>query len=166
MRASDTTDDQKSHLPITVTASGFRDNDWLDRRHVALSDLESVAASDMAGLAEIVIGIHGDDTVETVRPWLPHIAAVEIYFDTAHDGRGFSLARRLTEMGFQGEIRAAGALHVDQFPHAIQCGIYALNLSRQAALRMPEQYWIDTAATIATEQSYQSRLMPISKSAS
>jgi hypothetical protein len=30
---------------------------------------------------------------------------------------------------------------------------------------MPEQYWIDTAATVATEQNYQSRLMPIRKSA-
>lgn len=161
MSASDTTDDQKSHLPITVTASGFQDNDWLDRPYVLLSDPQSVAESDLAGA---VISINGDDDMEILRPWLLHITAVEIYFDTAHDGRGFSLARWLIEMGFEGEMRAAGALHVDQFPHAIQCGISALNLSRQAALRMPEQYWIDTAATVVTEQNYQSRLMPIRKS--
>ena len=162
MSEAEKTDDQNPHLPIKVTASGFQDNDWLDRPYVLLSDPESVAESDLAGA---VISINGDADMETLRPWLPHITAVEIYFDTAHDGRGFSLARWLIEMGFEGEMRAAGALHVDQFPHAIQCGISALNLSRQAALRMPEQYWIDTAATVVTEQNYQSRLMPIRKSA-
>lgn len=152
---------QNPDWPVTATASGFRDNDWRDRLYLSIADLASYLPSDRAGA---VISIPADQDVEMLYPWLPDITAIELYFDTAHDGRGFSQARRLIEMGFQGQIRGAGALHVDQFPHAIQCGISALNLTQEAALRMPEQYWIKTAAAFPSGQSYQSRLMPVRSS--
>ncbi len=148
---------QNPDWPITVTESGFRDNDWRDMIYLSVADLDSYAPSDQT---KTVISIASDQDVEILHPWLSDITAIELYFDTAHDGRGFSQARRLIEMGFQGQIRGAGSLHVDQFPHAIQCGISALNLTHEAALRMPEEYWIKTAAPLKYRQTYQNRLMP------
>lgn len=155
MKNMETSADIPPHLPITVTASGFRDNEWLGRPYLSIDKLASLTASERA---KAVIIIHGDQEVETLKPWLDDITAVEIHFDTAHDGRGFSLAHRLKNIGFKGSIRGAGSLHVDQFPHAIRCGISSLNLTQEAALRMPEQYWVDTAASLNLTESYQTRL--------
>lgn len=145
----------KHDFPITVTASGFQDNDWSQNPYLSMDEWASASASTRQ---HAVMMLDGGQEVERLRSFLADITAVEIYFETAHDGRGFSLAKRLIEMGFSGQIRGAGALHVDQFPHAIQCGISALNLSREAALRMPEAYWIKTAASVHKADSYQARL--------
>ena len=47
---------------------------------------------------------------------------VEISFPTFRDGRGYSAARILREAGFEGELRAAGDVLVDQIPHMRRCG--------------------------------------------
>ena len=47
---------------------------------------------------------------------------VEISFPTFRDGRGYSAARILREAGFEGELRAAGDVLVDQIPPMRRCG--------------------------------------------
>ncbi|HJO65291.1 MAG TPA: DUF934 domain-containing protein [Sphingomonas sanguinis] len=63
----------------------------------------------------------GDDARELLEH-LGQIALVEISFPTFRDGRGYSAARILREAGFEGELRAAGDVLVDQIPHMRRCG--------------------------------------------
>jgi uncharacterized protein (DUF934 family) len=138
---------------IIATASGFQLDDWHDRSKLKPSDLgDTNAQRRQLG----VLIFHGDQRVEDLAPWLGDLTAIEIVFDDAGDGRGFSLARRLGEIGYHGAIRASGGVHVDQFRQALQCGYDAVILTRDAASRMPEQHWISAARTSGL--SYQSRL--------
>lgn len=79
-----------------------------------------------------------------------------IDFASYHDGRGFSQARRLRELGYNGLIVATGALICDQYRHARQSGFDAIRLSEEQAQRMPEHHWLEQAQRIKT--SYQHRL--------
>ena len=63
----------------------------------------------------------GDDARELL-PHLGQVALVEISFPTFRDGRGYSAARILREAGFEGVLRAAGDVLVDQIPHMRRCG--------------------------------------------
>ena len=97
----------------------------------------------------------------TMRPeaLLDDIAAyalIIINFDTPADGRGFSLARRLRELGFTGQILAKGALICDQYRHARQSGFDGMILTKTQAIKMPEQHWQEQAATVPI--SYRERL--------
>jgi uncharacterized protein (DUF934 family) len=63
----------------------------------------------------------GDDARELL-PFLDRIRLVEIEFPAFTDGRGYSAARILREAGYQGELRAIGAVFVDQLSHLRRCG--------------------------------------------
>lgn len=65
------------------------------------------------------------ETGEDARALLPHLerlALVEVAFPTFRDGRGYSAARILREAGYQGELRAAGDVLVDQINFMRRCG--------------------------------------------
>jgi uncharacterized protein (DUF934 family) len=62
---------------------------------------------------------------EDARLLIPHFARVqlvEIDFPRFRDGRGYSSARILREAGYEGEIRAAGDVLVDQMLFMRRCG--------------------------------------------
>lgn len=62
---------------------------------------------------------------EDVRALLPHLAQlarIEINFPAYVDGRGYSSARILRELGFLGELRAIGDVLIDQLSHMRRCG--------------------------------------------
>jgi uncharacterized protein (DUF934 family) len=63
----------------------------------------------------------GDDARELL-PFLDRIRLVEVEFPAFTDGRGYSAARILREAGYQGELRAIGAVFVDQLSHLRRCG--------------------------------------------
>jgi uncharacterized protein (DUF934 family) len=138
---------------IIATASGFQLDDWHNRPKLKPSDLGEI---NQQRRQLGVLMLYGDQRVEDLAPWLADLTAIEIVFDHAGDGRGFSLARRLGEIGYHGVIRASGGVHVDQFRQALQCGYDAVILTRDAASRMPEQHWI--SASKISGPSYQSRL--------
>lgn len=62
-----------------------------------------------------------------LKPYLS-LASIGIVFDNFTDGRGFSLAVRLREMGFSGELHAAGAIHPELVHHMIRCGFTHFHL--------------------------------------
>ena len=138
---------------IIVDGAGFHLDDWHKRARIAPADLAELGAKPRASG---VLVLDAGQIVEDLVPWLDGLTAVEIGFDNAGDGRGFSLARALRGLGYARDIRASGGIHVDQFRHALQCGIDAVILTREAASRMPEQHWINAATT--TAMSYQTRL--------
>ena len=74
-----------------------------------------------------------------------HHDLVAIDFPTMLDGRGFSLARRLRALGFDGRLRATGALIADQYAMARRVGFNEVEITADLARRQPQQQWLARA---------------------
>lgn len=72
-------------------------------------------------------------------------ALIAIDFPAFTDGRGFSLARRLRELGFRGRLRAAGRLIADQYAMARRVGFDEVEVAPDIAARQPAEQWIARA---------------------
>ena len=77
--------------------------------------------------------------------WLvePAIALVVASFS---DGRVFTLARQLRQMGFEGRLEVVGDLLPDQLPMLLEAGVDVLEISAQHARRCDETQWTSKAA--------------------
>jgi uncharacterized protein (DUF934 family) len=78
---------------------------------------------------------------------------IRVEFPSMGDGRGFSIARRLRELGFAGRLRAAGPLIADQFAAARRVGFDEVEVPESLAARQPEASWLRPA-----RPAYQRRL--------
>lgn len=97
------------------------------------------------------------DAPETFAATLGDYAEIHIEFSSSADGRGFSLARRLRELGFGQRLYATGQLVCDQYRHARQAGFDGVIITKDQARKMPEPHWIEQAERITV--SYQDRLL-------
>ena len=70
---------------------------------------------------------------------------IAIDFPAMTDGRGFTLARRLRALGYQGQLRATGKLIADQYAMARRVGFDEVEISADLARRQPEQQWLARA---------------------
>jgi uncharacterized protein (DUF934 family) len=68
------------------------------------------------------VRIEAGDDVRRLGPVLDRVRLVEIDFPKFRDGRGFSSARILREMGYTGEIKATGDVLVDLVWFMRRCG--------------------------------------------
>lgn len=66
----------------------------------------------------------GDDC-QQLRDGLSSLQLVAVHFPVFTDGRGFSLARELRDMGYRGELRARGHILPDQVEFLRRCGFDA-----------------------------------------
>ena len=66
-----------------------------------------------------------EEPAVTLDAFLDRLALIEVAFPAFRDGRGYSAARILREAGYDGELRAAGDVLVDQLPHMRRCGFDA-----------------------------------------
>lgn len=73
-----------------------------------------------------------------------HLAVplLAIDFPAMTDGRGFSIARRLRELGYRGRLRAVGKLIADQYAMARRVGFDEVQISADLARRQPEDQWL------------------------
>lgn len=71
-----------------------------------------------------------------------HRDLIAIDFPAMTDGRGFSLARRLREIGYTGRLRAVGRLIADQYAMARRVGFDEVLISPELAQRQPEDQWL------------------------
>ena len=62
-------------------------------------------------------------------------------FASSSDGRGFSVARALRESAYRGELRARGALIVDQYVALLRCGFNSVEIDTALARRQSEPLW-------------------------
>ena len=92
--------------------------------------LELSAGSDPAALAGL----------------LERTVAIRILFAGFADGRGFSLARRLRDLGFAGRLRAVGALIPDQRGALRACGFDEIELTAERLARQGPDAWSAEAA--------------------
>jgi len=77
----------------------------------------------------------------SLQAHLPHIQQIRIYFPKFSDGRGYTLARQLRVLGYQGILRAAGELLPDQYAIARQVGFDEIQISAERANRQPAAQW-------------------------
>lgn len=136
-------------MTVLVTKSG------LDR--TAGEGPDFVAPGDFPAGADSASGVSLDipndcDPADLV-PRFADIALIRIAFPAMGDGRGFSLARRLRDLGFGGRLRAHGPLVPDQVRAAFRVGFDEIELPADHAARSPAERWLPPA-----QGSYQDRL--------
>jgi uncharacterized protein (DUF934 family) len=68
------------------------------------------------------VRLESDEDARKLLPHLNRLALIEVAFPTFRDGRGYSAGRILREAGYEGELRAAGDVLVDQLPLMRRCG--------------------------------------------
>ena len=70
-----------------------------------------------------------------------HRDLIAIDFPSFADGRGFTLARRLRELGYGGTLRATGRLIADQYAMARRVGFDEVQIAPDIAARQPAHQW-------------------------
>jgi uncharacterized protein (DUF934 family) len=71
-----------------------------------------------------------DQDFEPLLPWLAKVPLIAIHFGSSGEGRGYTLGRLLRERhGYQAELRAVGAVRVDQIYFLARCGFDAFDLA-------------------------------------
>lgn len=128
---------------VHISPEGFTADPWQDIPQLMAADLK---AADPETLALHVLKLDATTRVEDLTPWLGALRTISIEFGTSQDGRGFSLARKIRDLGFTGLLRAEGLLHMDQFRHALKAGFDAVAIPLEQAERMPEKEWLQAAA--------------------
>ena len=80
--------------------------------------------------------IAAGEKAEALRPHLERLSLVIVAFPKFTDGRGFSAARILREeLGYRGDIRAAGDYILDQVPLMRRCGISSFEISKPEVVK-------------------------------
>ncbi|NNU79194.1 DUF934 domain-containing protein [Halovulum dunhuangense] len=136
-----------------VTRDGFVADSF--PRHGVILDLDAYwTGQDLPIDVPLGVRLPVDADPERLRPWFGKISLAIIPFASSADGRGFSLARRLRQLGYRGRIRAEGHVLVDQFRAALRVGVDEIAISDAQALRNPEAQWL----AVRHVEGYQNRL--------
>lgn len=133
-----------------VRDDGFHPDDLAGETFVTMSELDETAASGEC------LHLGCDVDARELIPKLPLITAIRIAFDAFTDGRGFSLAMRLRQLGFAGRLRAQGHIIADQYAMARRSGFDEVEISEELATRQPEEQWRYNAGKLGF--SYQDRV--------
>ena len=142
---------------VIITNKGFSNDDWIDRSVIEPTNILSDNLREEE-LKKTCLKLRNDFQVETLKSFLPYLNAISIEFPSEKDGRGFSLARRLRQLGYLGTLRATGHVIVDHYRHAIQSGFNQIAIPTKLAKRMPEPYWQQQIDNF--KPSYQEKLQP------
>ena len=137
-------------MTILVTDSGFASDDWRD----AILEPEAVLAG--AGGANLGVALSSSADPALLRGVLDTIDLIRVDFPSFSDGRGFTIARRLRLLGYQGRLRASGPLLADQYAMARRAGFDEVEIPDDMAARQAEDQWLARANW--REHDYQSRL--------
>lgn len=134
-------------MSVIVKDTGFTQDDWTSG-FIALTDQP---ANDVTGL-----DLDSSTSPEDLADRLDQVQAIRVDFASFADGRGFTIARRLRQMGFRGRLRARGHVLADQYAMARRAGFDEVEISEDLATRQPEPQWLFRANWQAHD--YQSRL--------
>lgn len=75
-------------------------------------------------------------------PHFGRLGLIAVEFPAFSDGRGFSIATVLRELGFGGRLRASGPVIADQFAYLLACGFDEVLVPEAVALRQPVEQWL------------------------
>ena len=133
-----------------INDSGFVTDDWTH----GFTPLDQLAANDTAAVVAVDLGPEADP--EALAGRIDAIDMIRIAFPSFADGRGFTLARRLRLMGYQGRLRAQGHVIAEQYSMARRAGFDEVEIDDDLARRQPEDQWLSRADWRAHD--YQARL--------
>ena len=105
---------------------------------------------DEALSSELELGVHlpNDTDPASLRPHFDRLSLISVEFPKFSDGRGFSIARRLRALGYQGRLRATGPVISDQFDYLLACGFDEVSVPDSVAERQPPELWVATPGRI------------------
>ncbi|MCI5075616.1 DUF934 domain-containing protein [Oricola sp.] len=145
-------------MSIIVTDAGFSKDELADRRlTLTIEALREADRNDLPG--EFALSLANDADPDEIAPFFAWIRLIVIPFPSFADGRGFSLARRLRQLGYTGQLRAAGHVIADQYAHARRVGFDEVEIDADLAARQPESQWRARAAW--RDHDYQKRLRAV-----
>ena len=135
-------------MNVLVTDTGF----------APVPPVTYVTLTEIAAHAGTVDLAHTDDP-EVLLPYLGDLALIRVAFPAFNDGRAFTIARRLRELGYTGILRAHGPVISDQYPMARRVGFDQVEIPDELAARQPEPQWLSHADWRAHD--YQARLRAV-----
>lgn len=101
---------------------------------------------DSSGVVPEGVTLSCSDDPSPLLPLLDYLRLICVFFDDHNDGRGFTLARRLREAGYTGELRATGHYLQDQLHYLKRCGFDAFDVKNEltdaAATRSLETFTV------------------------
>jgi uncharacterized protein (DUF934 family) len=135
-------------MTVLVRKSGFVADD-------IAADAVFRSIDDLAGAnGTLLVDLANDQDAGLLVPHLASIALIRLTFPGMADGRAFSQARRLRQLGYTGRLRARGPVIPDQFRAALRLGIDEIEISDEQASRQPEPHW----TLVSLAPSYQDRV--------
>jgi uncharacterized protein (DUF934 family) len=133
---------------MLLDATGEIEDDWryvADEAPVPPEGQVVVAYPRLPGALEIrpAVGVllPNDINLADLAPHLARIGLIAVDFPSFADGRGFSIAQRLRDMGYEGRLRAHGPVIADQFAYLLACGCDEVKVTEDVALRQPVDQW-------------------------
>lgn len=79
------------------------------------------------------------DRAEALSTFLPKLQLIVLTFPAFNDGRAYSLARQLRQMGYRGELRATGNVLPDQLQFMLQVGFDTFDIGERFSLATWQQ---------------------------
>ena len=117
--------------------------------------LKAIAAGEPA--AERAVLLKPEDLdLSALLPHLPQLALIAIHFGSSGEGRGYTQARLLRERhGYQGELRAVGAVRTDQVYFLARVGFDAFDLvdgdDAQVAIAQLDRFTVAYQTSVGTQ---------------
>ena len=99
-----------------------------------LNDSGLIAEGAPANTRPVAVVLEPDQPPSTIDGDLSRLDLVAIHFPVFTDGRCFSYARELRELGYEGEIRATGNFIRDQLFYLARCGFNAFQFQNDRHL--------------------------------
>ena len=117
-------------MSVIVTDAGF----------APAEPLYAVTLAEIASHRGAVDLANTDDPL-ALQGHLADLALIRVDFPAFSDGRAFTIARRLREMGYGGRLRAHGHVIADQYAMARRVGFDEVEIDDDLALRQPAAQW-------------------------
>lgn len=116
-------------MSVIVTDAGFG----------PATQVEVVALADLTD--QIAVDLSNTDDPATLVGHLDRLTLIRVAFPAFNDGRAFTIARRLREMGYTGQLLAKGPVIADQYAMLRRVGFDGAEIPDDLAARQPADQW-------------------------
>jgi len=133
--------------PIADAWTRVGPGEALPQSGLAIVELDRLAEA--RGTA-LTLGLHipNDTDPRALVGDFDRLALISVDFPSFADGRGFSIARCLRQIGYEGRLRATGPVIADQFTYLLQVGFDEVAVPLELAARQPAEQWIAQRAHV------------------
>jgi uncharacterized protein (DUF934 family) len=121
-------------MSVIVTDAGF----------AAAPAREIVPLADLMDQTEVDLANTDDPHALVGR--LDQLTLIRVAFPAFNDGRAFTIARRLRELGYTGQLLAKGPVIADQYAMLRRVGFDGAEIPDDLAARQPAEQWQFRAA--------------------